>query len=98
MDVRNEVAKSEIVHVDFATKPVRAPLADVNSLSVMFALRFHQKAFTAGGFLTPIVRPEPRAPGKAAKAIKPGRQPSRQNDSPNAFTESLVRQKLGPPS
>jgi len=30
MEVRNEVAKGEIVHIDFAEKPVRAPLADVN--------------------------------------------------------------------
>jgi hypothetical protein len=33
MDVRNKVAKGGIVHVDFAEKTIRAPLADVNRLA-----------------------------------------------------------------
>ena len=83
MDVRNEVAKGEIVHVDFAEKPVRALLADVNSLCVIFALRFRQKAFT-----------ETSALGMMAKGVEPPPFHLSQRLA-IAFTDSLERLKPG---
>jgi hypothetical protein len=85
MDVRNEVAKNEIVHVDFSEKPVRAR----KSLCVIFALRFNQKAFTACNGVT-----ETSALGMMAKGVEPPPFTLSQR-LVMAFTDSLERLKQG---